>query len=159
MVEQYGVHLLGGLCPREGGESGWRAAVGEPFGCPLRLGDGGQQKGGLVFVLSGLDRLETTRPRGVGNCPHVRGIELPGRPDGLMLFPTGCAEVGKAPWFGLVRRPGHRVVFFQEGYEAVQRHGQPVTTLYIGRCSGLYSSPYGIPRGNQIEDRPVYLVY
>jgi len=34
-----------------------------------------------------------------------------------------------------------------------------VTTLQIGSDSGLDSSPYGIPRGNQIEDRPVYIVY
>ena len=35
----------------------------------------------------------------------------------------------------------------------------PVTTLQIGSYSGLDSSPYGIPSGNHIEDRPVYLVY
>ena len=34
-----------------------------------------------------------------------------------------------------------------------------VTTLQIGSYSGLGSSPYGIPSGNHIEDRPVYLVY
>jgi len=34
-----------------------------------------------------------------------------------------------------------------------------VTTLQIGSYSGLDSSPYGIPSGNHIEDRPVYLVY
>jgi len=34
-----------------------------------------------------------------------------------------------------------------------------VTTLRIGSYSGLNSSPYGIPSGNHIEDRPVYLVY
>jgi len=33
-----------------------------------------------------------------------------------------------------------------------------VMTLEIGSYSGLDSSPYGIPRGNQIEGRPVYLV-
>ena len=32
-------------------------------------------------------------------------------------------------------------------------------TLQIGSYSGLDSSPYGIPSGNYIEDRPVYLVY
>jgi len=37
--------------------------------------------------------------------------------------------------------------------------GIPVTTLQIGSYSGLDSSPYGIPSGNHIEDRPVYLVY
>jgi len=36
---------------------------------------------------------------------------------------------------------------------------QAVTTLQIGSYSGLDSSPYGIPSGNRIEDRPVYLVY
>jgi len=34
-----------------------------------------------------------------------------------------------------------------------------VTTLQIGSYSGLDSSLYGIPSGNHIEDRPVYLVY
>ena len=34
-----------------------------------------------------------------------------------------------------------------------------VMTLQIGSYSGLDSSPYGIPSGNHIEDRPVYLVY
>jgi len=34
-----------------------------------------------------------------------------------------------------------------------------VTTLQIGSYSGLDASPYGIPSGNHIEDRPVYLVY
>ena len=34
-----------------------------------------------------------------------------------------------------------------------------VTTLQIGSYSGLDSSPYGIPSGNHVEDRPVYLVY
>jgi len=34
-----------------------------------------------------------------------------------------------------------------------------VTTLQTGSYSGLESSPYGIPSGNYIEDRPVYLVY
>jgi len=34
-----------------------------------------------------------------------------------------------------------------------------VTTLQIGSYSGLDSSPYGIPSGKHIEDRPVYLVY
>jgi len=34
-----------------------------------------------------------------------------------------------------------------------------VTTLQIGSYSGLDSSQYGIPSGNHIEDRPVYLVY
>ena len=34
-----------------------------------------------------------------------------------------------------------------------------VTTLQIGSYSGLDSSPYGIPSGNHIEDRPVYVVY
>jgi len=29
----------------------------------------------------------------------------------------------------------------------------------IGRYNRVDSSPYGIPRGNQIEDRLVYLVY
>ena len=29
----------------------------------------------------------------------------------------------------------------------------------VGSYSGLDSSPYGIPRGNQIEARPLYLVY
>ena len=32
--------------------------VGEPFGRPKALGGGGQQKGGPVFVLGGLDCLE-----------------------------------------------------------------------------------------------------
>ena len=36
---------------------------------------------------------------------------------------------------------------------------EPVTTLQIGSYSGLDSSPYRIPSGNHIEDRPVYLVY
>jgi len=36
---------------------------------------------------------------------------------------------------------------------------ETVTTLRIGSYSGLDSSPYGIPSGNHIEDRPVYLVY
>jgi len=40
-----------------------------------------------------------------------------------------------------------------------REEGSGVTTLQIGSYSGLDSSPYGIPRGNQIEDRPVYLVY
>jgi len=39
----------------------------------------------------------------------------------------------------------------------VQSHR--VTTLQIGSYSELHSSPYGIPSGNHIEDRPVYLVY
>ena len=34
-----------------------------------------------------------------------------------------------------------------------------VTTLQIGSYSGLDSSPYGIPSGDHIKDRPVYLVY
>ena len=38
-------------------------------------------------------------------------------------------------------------------------YGEVVTTLQIGSYSGLDSSPYGIPTGNHIEDRPVYLVY
>ena len=37
--------------------------------------------------------------------------------------------------------------------------GYSVITLQIGSYSGLDSSSYGIPRGNQIEARPVYLVY
>ena len=41
-----------------------------------------------------------------------------------------------------------------------QRAGPPgVRTLEIGSYSGLDSRPYGIPSGNHIEDRPVYLVY
>ena len=44
---------------------------------------------------------------------------------------------------------------------AFSSHSTPrrVTTLQIGSYSGLDSSPYGIPSGNHIEDRPVYLVY
>jgi len=40
-------------------------------------------------------------------------------------------------------------------------HQRPggVTTLQIGSYSGLDSSRYGIPSGDHIEDRPVYLVY
>ena len=34
MVQKDTVHLLGGLCPWEGGEAGLRAAVGEGFGRP-----------------------------------------------------------------------------------------------------------------------------
>jgi len=34
-----------------------------------------------------------------------------------------------------------------------------VTTLQIGSYSGLDSSPYGIPSGTHIEDRPGYIVY
>ena len=34
-----------------------------------------------------------------------------------------------------------------------------VTTLRLGSYRGLDSSPYGVPRGNQSETRPVYLVY
>ena len=33
-----------------------------------------------------------------------------------------------------------------------------VTTRQIGSYSGLDSSPYGIPSGNQIENRAVYIV-
>jgi len=40
-----------------------------------------------------------------------------------------------------------------------QEREKAVTTLQIGSYSGLDSSPYGIPSGNHIEDRPVYLVY
>jgi len=37
---------------------------------------------------------------------------------------------------------------------------QPVvTTLQMGSYSKLDSNLYGIPYGNHIEDRPVYLVY
>ena len=32
-------------------------------------------------------------------------------------------------------------------------------TVQIGSYSGQDPSPYGIPRGNQTENRPVYLVY
>jgi len=32
-------------------------------------------------------------------------------------------------------------------------------TLQIGSYSGLDSSPYGIPKSNEIEDKPVCLVY
>ena len=34
-----------------------------------------------------------------------------------------------------------------------------VMTLRLGSYRGLDSSPYGIPRGNQSETRPVYIVY
>jgi len=51
----------------------------------------------------------------------------------------------------------------QEDYpgarEAIGEVKEYVTTLQIGSYSGLDSSPYGIPSGNHIEDRPVYLVY
>ena len=40
-----------------------------------------------------------------------------------------------------------------------REEGSGVTTLQLGSYSGLDSSPYDIPRGNQIENRPVYLVY
>jgi len=43
--------------------------------------------------------------------------------------------------------------------EIVNTRSGRVTTLQIGSYSGLDSSPYGIPSGNHIEDRPVYLVY
>jgi len=41
----------------------------------------------------------------------------------------------------------------------VRLQGRCVTTLQIGSYGGLDSSPYGIPSGNPIHDKPVYLVY
>jgi len=61
MVQQDTVRVLGGLWPMEGGEAGLRAAVCEPFGRRQVLGGGGQQEGGPVLVLGGLDCLEVPR--------------------------------------------------------------------------------------------------
>jgi len=51
----------------------------------------------------------------------------------------------------LIRRENH--------FNFIKMHYLTVTTLQIDSYSGLDSSPYGIPSGNHIEDRPVYLVY
>jgi len=43
--------------------------------------------------------------------------------------------------------------------DRIKMFSYPVTTLQIGSYNGLDSCLYGIRRGNQIEARPVYLVY
>jgi len=55
MAQKDVVHLLPGLCPREGGEAWLGTTEGEPLGRPNALGGGGSQKRGPVFVLGGLD--------------------------------------------------------------------------------------------------------
>ena len=52
-----------------------------------------------------------------------------------------------------------RIYALPEEYKPTYPVLLSVTTLRIGSYSGLNSSPYGIPSGNHIEDRPVYLVY
>jgi len=110
------IHLLWGLRPWEGGDARLGTTVGEPLGRPQGLGGGGQQKGGPVFVLGGLDCLEVTRLGGAGNFPHVWGVALAGRAGGLMIFATEDAQVGGPPGFGGMGRSGHWRVLLEESY-------------------------------------------
>ena len=74
---------------------------------------------------------------------------------GEELRPDDCA-----PWELANSASNVRVLW--ELPDSVRRVPDPdplVTILQIGSYSGLDSSPYGIPSGNHIEDRPVYLVY
>jgi len=71
VVQEDTIHLLWGLGPWEGGETWLGTAKGEPLGRPKALRGGGQQKGGPVFVLGGLDCLEISRLGRPGNFPHV----------------------------------------------------------------------------------------
>jgi len=107
------VHLCWGLGPWEGGEARLGTSVGEPLSCPQALGGSGQQKGGPVLVLGGLDCPEIPRLGGACNVPHVRGVVLPGRPSGFMVFTTEDGQVGGPPGFGVGRRSGYRRVFFE----------------------------------------------
>jgi len=116
VVQEDIVHLLWGLGPREGREALLGTPVGEPLGRPKALRGGGQQKGGLVFVLGGLDCLEIPRFRAASNFPHVWGVVLSGRSDGLMIFATEDGQVGSPPRFGVMGRPGYWSVFFEESY-------------------------------------------
>ena len=110
------VHLLWGLGPWEGGEARLGAPVGAPLSRPKALGCSGQQKGGPVFVLGGLDCVDVPPLGGAGNFPHVWGVVFFGRSSGLVLLTTEDSQVGGPPRFGVMRRSGHWRVFFEESY-------------------------------------------
>jgi len=113
------VHLYWGLCPWEGGEARLGMSVGEPLSRPKALGGGGQQEGGPVFVLCGLDCLEIPRLGGAGNIPHVWGVVLSARPGGLMILTTEDRQVGGPPRFGVVGRPGYWCMLLEDSYQTV----------------------------------------
>jgi len=119
VIQEDIVHLLWGLGPWEGRESQLGTPIGEPLGRAKALGGGGQQKGGPVLGLGGLDCLEVPRFGGAGNFPHVWGVVLPGRSDRLLIFTTEDGQVGGPLGFGVMRRSGHWRVFFEESYQAV----------------------------------------
>jgi len=115
------VHLYWGLSPWEGREAQLGTPVGEPLCRPKALGGGGQQKGGPVFVFSGLDCLEVPPLGGAGNFPHVRGVVLSSRSCCFVILPMVDRQVGGPLRFGVVGRPGYWCVFFEESYQTVQQ--------------------------------------
>jgi len=119
-VQEDAVHWLWGLGPSEGREAQLGTPVGEPPGRPKALEGGGQQKGGPLFVLGGLDCLEIPRFGGAGNYSPVRGVVLSGRSGSLIIFVTEDGQVGSPPRFGAMGSSGHWSVFFEESYSAVE---------------------------------------
>jgi len=121
VVQKDIVHLYWGLCPWEGGEARLGTSVGEPLSRPKALGGGGQQNGGPVFVLSGLDCLAILRLGGAGNFSHVWGVVLSGRSSGLVILTAEDRQVGGPPTFGVMGRPGYWRVLLEESYQTVER--------------------------------------
>jgi len=73
VVQKDVVHLLRGFSPWEGREAWLGTPIGESLSRPKALVGGGQQKGGPVFVLGGLDCLEVPCLEGTAtSC--MRGV-------------------------------------------------------------------------------------
>jgi len=115
------IHLLWGVRPWEEGEAWLGMTICEPLGRPKTLGGGGQQKGGPVFVLGGLDCLEVPRLEGAGNFPHVCGVADSRHSGGLTIFAAENGQVGGPPGFGVMGRSGHWRVLSEESYSTVER--------------------------------------
>jgi len=73
-----------------------------------------------VFVFGGLNRLEIPRFGNVRHVPPGCGAMFPSRPCGFVELMTEGSEVGCPPGLGVVRRPGDRSVFLEEGSESIQ---------------------------------------
>jgi len=102
VIQEDIVHLYRGFSPWEGGQARLGTSLGEPLSRPKALRGSGQQKGGPVFVLGGLNCLKVPHLRGAGNFPHVRGVIFPGRSGSLVIFTTEDSQVWGPPRLGVM---------------------------------------------------------
>jgi len=93
VIKQDIIHLMGGLCPGEGGEAGWRVAEGKSLSRPKRLWRGPLEEGRPVFSFRSLNGLEVPRFRGFRGFLQGGRVVLPCCSGGLMELSTEDSKV------------------------------------------------------------------